>query len=93
MSEKNIEKSVGRALDQYETHLLNLIRSCKFPQLVIHTNHGKINQIDTKEELGEVSAEHIDHLLEEKEFQTITISRCKGKIVRVSRQTPTKFTR
>lgn len=79
------------ARNHEETEVLRLIRSKDYQRVVIHLADGNIISADTEQELSKASPVDLEALLATHDYQTITVTKHNGTVVRALRKTPIKF--
>ena len=76
-----------------ELSILKLLRSGDYSKVVIQLAHGEIVRTDVESEHGALSSAAIINLIEESEFQTVSLTTQSGKVVRVTQSKPNVMSR
>lgn len=73
-----------------ESTLLNLLRTKKYNRIEIEMRNGELGQIYVDEEISMANT-RIDEIIRSDAFQTITITKHDGQVVRLNRRIPIKL--
>ena len=73
---------------QEELDVLTLLRDGGYSKIVVKLADGRIVRTDVESEHGALTSEEFTRLLEESDFQTVSVTKQDGKVVRVSRTKP-----
>jgi len=73
-----------------ESSLLDLLRSNRYSRIEIEMKNGEINKVYVDEELIATNA-RLDDIVKSNAFQTVTVTRHDGNVVRIKRRIPVRF--
>ena len=84
-------RKIGRRVtvrSKEELEVLLLLRSGEYSKVIIQLADGMIARTDAESQHGARSIEQLAELMEEEEFQTVTLTKQHGEVVRVTRTKP-----
>jgi hypothetical protein len=74
-----------------EFEVLRLVRDGGYDRISVQLKNGKIISAETEEEIPDSDRKRLLEIIEQNKYQTVTIKKHDGKIVRLSRKIPFKF--
>jgi DNA-binding transcriptional MerR regulator len=74
-----------------ELDVLQLIRDGQYRRVTIHLNDGRVEKADAESEHAVDSHAKLIDLLNREDFQTISVTKVDGKVIRVTQRKPIKF--
>jgi hypothetical protein len=78
------------SLTPKESSLLKLLRTNKYNRIEIEMKNGELGQIYVDEEISTANT-RIDDIIRSNAYQTITITKHDGEVVRLNRRIPIKL--
>ncbi len=84
-------RSVLSAKNEQEFEVLKLVRDGSYERITIQLKNGKIISANAEDEHSTADHKRLLELLEQHKYQTVTIKKHDGEIVRLRRKIPFKF--
>ncbi len=78
----------GRLHTSDERELMQVLRSGEYSKVVVKLSNGQIVRVDGESEHAFLTDDQLADLLRERDFQTLTVTKQDGKVVRLARSSP-----